>query len=72
MAMPMMPAMHPRMDRELASVGGRTVVEDTTGEVHLAGPALLGKHSGGMTPVGIVMGHVVYGIALALLYSWIA
>lgn len=25
-----------------------------------------------MTPVELVAGHVVYGIALALLYGWIA
>jgi hypothetical protein len=76
MAMPMMPTMHPRMERELVSVGGRdetqTVVTDHTGEVHVAAPGVLGSRWGGMTPVGLVMGHVIYGVVVALVYTWVA
>lgn len=67
-AMPMMPSMHPRMSDDLPGPGGQTVVE-TAGEVQLAAPGLLGARWGGMTPLGLVMGHAVYGVVLALVYS---
>lgn len=65
-AMPMMPAMHPRMLREPAFAG--TV--DTAGDqVELSAPGVLGSRWGGMTPVGLVMGHIVYGLVVALVYQ---
>jgi hypothetical protein len=33
---------------------------------------VLGKNWGAMTPAGLVMGHAVYGLVAALVYSWIA
>lgn len=68
MAMPMMPSMHPRMSSTLPGPDGQTVVE-TGGEVQLAAPGVLGARWGGMTPVGLLMGHVVYGLVLALVYT---
>jgi hypothetical protein len=70
MAMPMMPSMHPRMSTALPGTDGRTVVE-TGGQVQLAAPGVLGSRWGGMTPVGLVMGHVVYGLVVALVYTWL-
>lgn len=70
MAMPMMPSMHPRMSHALPGADGQTVV-DSTGEVQLAAPGLMGARWGGMTPMGLVMGHVVFGVVVALVYSWL-
>ena len=38
----------------------------------IAAPGVLGKNWGAMTPAGLVMGHAVYGLVAALVYSWIA
>lgn len=35
----------------------------------LAAPGVLGSRWGGMTPVGLLMGHVAYGIVAALVYQ---
>lgn len=64
--LPMMPSMHPRMVREPAFAG--TVEFGGTG-VRLADPGVMGSKWGGMTPVGLVMGHIVYGLVVALVYQ---
>lgn len=73
--MPPMPAMHPRMSRRLVPAGGSddgsTVVTGAGGELELRAPGVLGKEWGAMTPVGLLMGHAVYGVVLALLYGWL-
>lgn len=65
MAMPMMPAMHPRMSASTPegafSSGGGTVT--------LSRPGFFGANWGGMTPVGLLVGHLVYGLVVALVYS---
>ncbi len=68
MGMPMMGMMHPRLEPVALGAGGETVREQQ-GEVRLAKPGLFGKNWGGMTPVGLVMGHAVYGLVMALVYS---
>lgn len=71
--MPMMPAMHPRMVPHRVGAGPPadrgTVATGPDGEVELAGPGLLGRNWGAMTPAGLVMGHAVYGIVVALVYE---
>ncbi|MGH9183944.1 MAG: YqhR family membrane protein [Acidimicrobiales bacterium] len=73
--MPMMPLMHPRMEHDLVGAGTpaerATVATDSRGEVHLSAPGVLGKGWGSMTPAGILIGHAVYGVVLALVYGWI-
>lgn len=64
--MPMMPTMRPRMTREPVFAG--TVDQDAT-EVQLAARGVMGARWGGMTPVGLRMGHVVYGLVVALVYQ---
>lgn len=64
--MPMMPAMHPRMSGGVTPEG---TVHMEAGEVHLSNPGVLGARWGGMTPVGMIMGHAVYGVVLALVYQ---
>ncbi len=59
--MPMMPMMHPRM--------GAAAAGAVPGEVVLEAPGLMGKNWGSMTPMGVLAGHVVYGVVFALLYS---
>jgi hypothetical protein len=73
--MPMMPAMHPRMEAQLVGAGAPAegaVVQEVGGEVRLSGPGVLGKDWGGMTPAGLLMGHAVYGLVLALVYTAMA
>jgi uncharacterized membrane protein YagU involved in acid resistance len=65
-AMPMMPAMHPRMS---AAPGDVPVLTEHMGEVALTTPGFFGIRWGGMTPVGILVGHVVYGLVVALIYD---
>ncbi len=62
MAMPMMPAMHPRMTRA-------AVIAEPPREIQLNAPGLMGKNWGAMTPLGVLMGHAVYGVVHALVYS---
>jgi hypothetical protein len=66
MALPMMPAIHPRMSNDV--VDGPVVTEDQ-GEVRLTAPGFFGTRWGGMTPVGLIGGHVVFGLVLALVYA---
>lgn len=65
MAMPMMPAMHPRMFD--APPGG--ALSTGGGTVTLSKPGFFGANWGGMTPVGLLIGHLVYGLVVALVYS---
>jgi hypothetical protein len=66
MALPMMPAIHPRMSNDL--VDGPVVTEDQ-GEVKLTAPGFFGTRWGGITPLGLIGGHVVFGLVLALVYA---
>ncbi|MDP9021865.1 MAG: hypothetical protein M3N57_04030 [Actinomycetota bacterium] len=68
--MPMMGSVHPRMTAT-AEPRGRTVVE-SAGEVAVVAPGVFGKNWGGITPAGMLMGHAIYGLILALVYSAIA
>ncbi len=63
--MPMMPAMHPRMS---ASSDG-PAADTSTGTVVLSAPGFFGSNWGSMTPVGLIAGHVVYGLIAALIYG---
>lgn len=64
--MPMMPAMHPRMS---GADHGQPSVSFEGGEVHLSAPGVFGARWGGMTPVGLLMGHAVYGVVVGLVYT---
>lgn len=70
MGMPMMPAIHPRMSAGRSVSGAVVTVE--SGQVLLSAPGFLGAGWGGMTPVGMIVGHVVYGVVVALVYSSLA
>lgn len=67
-AMPMMPAMHPRMEPATTGLGGETVTE-SGGETRLSAAGFMGIRWGGMTPVGMLMGHMIYGVVVALVYG---
>jgi len=66
--LPMMSTVHPRMT---ASRGAAALTVDGDG-ISLTAPGLLGSRWGTMTPVGIVAGHVVYGVVVALVYTWLS
>ncbi len=45
------------------------VLTITDGQATLVEPGIFAKNYGAMTPVGLVMGHVVFGVAVALVYT---
>lgn len=69
MAMPMMAAIHPRMAASAGSAGSVTV---EGGQVSLSAPGVFGTRWGGMTPIGMIAGHVVFGVVMALVYTWLS
>lgn len=72
---PMMPSVHPRMSKDMVGTGIRrdstTTATDASGDVKVAAPGIMGSNWGGVTPAGLVIGHVVHGTVVALLYTWI-
>lgn len=56
----MIPAMHPRMG---------TSPQPATSGVHLPPPGVFGKNMGAMTPAGVLMAHVLYGLVVGLVYG---
>ncbi|MEX1043272.1 MAG: hypothetical protein WD020_01410 [Acidimicrobiia bacterium] len=63
--MPMMPAMHPRMTAD----SDGPAVDTSDGTVVLSAPGFFGARWGAMTPMGLIVGHVVYGLIAALVYG---
>lgn len=70
-AMVMMGAMHPRMDPPSGADHGEVVTTSANG-VRLVEPGLFAKNYGPMTPMGLVVGHVIYGLVVALVYGALA
>ena len=67
MALPMMPALNRRMTPAVEP--GTPVVTTTNGHLSIAAPGFFGIRWGSMTPVGIIVGHVVFGIVVAVAYT---
>lgn len=65
--MPMMGSMHPRM-KPAEFLGGATLRSDPSG-LRIAEPGFFGRNYGDGTPMGLVMGHAVYGLVVALVYG---
>jgi hypothetical protein len=65
--MAMMPAMHPRIH-----AGAHTAPATAGSPLELEPPGLFAKNYGAATPPGIVMGHLVYGLILGLVYALLA
>jgi uncharacterized membrane protein (UPF0136 family) len=63
-AMTMMPVVHPRVTREPVPAGMRA----ETG-LQLPAPGPFAKNMGKPTPVGFMIGHILYGLVVGLLYS---
>ncbi|MEX2549010.1 MAG: hypothetical protein WD638_02185 [Nitriliruptoraceae bacterium] len=70
-AMAMMGRMHPRMDPPPVAGNGE-VVTTVSGEVRVVEPGLFAKNYGPMTPMGLLVGHVIYGLVVALVYGALA
>ena len=72
---PRMP-LHPRISREAVGVARSpdhsTVAVDDRHELRLPPPGVLGEDWGGMTPIGMLMGHAAYGLVLAPVYDRVA
>ena len=67
----MIGAMHPRME-PVAALPADTAVTVDDGEVRIAEPGLFAKNYGPMTPMGLLIGHALYGLAAALVYGAIS
>jgi hypothetical protein len=65
-AMPVMSGMHPRV-REGTGVSG----EGTAGEVALPPFGFGGTGFGSRTLLGILMGHLVFGLVWGLVFWWL-
>lgn len=61
-----MSTIHSRI--RVATADGR-IVGDEEGKIVIAAPGFFGVRWGAMTPVGIIVGHVVYGVVMALVYA---
>ncbi|WP_165985231.1 hypothetical protein [Streptomyces sp. YIM 98790] len=62
MAMAMMPAMHPRMRKTAAA-------QEPAQPLELDPPGMFARNYGSATPPGIIMGHVVYGLVVGVVYA---
>jgi len=70
-AIPMMPAVHPRMSSHPAGPGEPVVTMDG-GHLMLTAPGTFTTGWGGMTPLGIAVAHTVYGVVVASVYGVLA
>ena len=69
MAMPVMGWIHPRM-RDTNADDGASAGRD--GRVALTSPGFFGVRWGSMTPRGMIVGHVIFGMVVAVVYTAIA
>lgn len=65
---PMMGSTHPRMESAAAFTGDATY-ESQPGSLRIASPGFFGVNYGSGTPMGLFMGHAVYGLVVALTYT---
>ncbi|HUP32698.1 MAG TPA: hypothetical protein VM184_06650 [Gaiellaceae bacterium] len=65
--MPVMSSMHPRVRERAGQVEGGPVA----GDVALPPFGFGGTGFGSMTPVGILMGHLVFGLVWGLVLAWL-
>lgn len=63
----MMGRTHPRMEPASNFTGSRSWEDE--GGLRIAAPGPFGRNYGAMTPVGLLMGHLVYGLVLGLTYA---
>ncbi|MBC8365714.1 MAG: hypothetical protein H8E59_12010 [Actinobacteria bacterium] len=66
--LPMMGRIHPR----LRIRSGRDTVTDEGGVLLITAPGFFGRAWGAMTPMGIVVGHALYGLVSVLVYTALA
>ncbi len=70
LAMAMMGSVHPRMTAPTATTRSEgDVLTITAGQATLVEPGIFAKNYGPMTPVGLVLGHVLFGVVVALVYA---
>lgn len=65
---PMMGSSHPRMEG-VAAFSGDSTYEAEPGSLRVAAPGFFGINYGRGTPMGLLMGHAVYGLVVALIYG---
>ena len=73
LAMALVGSIHPRMTTPAnATRSEGDVLTTTGGQTALVEPGIFARNYGPMTPVGLVMGHIVFGLVVALVYGAIA
>lgn len=65
--MPVMSGMHPRVGSDALAVSGRA-----GHEVRLPPFGFGGRGFGPMTPMGILLGHLVFGVVWGIVFRWLA
>ena len=65
--LPMMGAVHPRMSVASPAAAGDSA--PGSGELRLPAPGAMGIRWGGMTPLGLIVGHVIFGLVAAIAYG---
>lgn len=65
--MPVMSGMHPRVRSDALAVS-----RGTGAEVRLPPFGFGGRRFGAMTPMGILLGHLVFGVVWGLVFWWLA
>ncbi|MBW3665587.1 MAG: hypothetical protein KY469_21025, partial [Actinobacteria bacterium] len=68
---PMMGSAHPRMESP-ATFTHDVTYRSEPGALRIASPGFFGVNYGSGTPMGLLMGHAVYGLAVALVYNGFA
>lgn len=66
--MKMMGSTHPKMEAVSNFAGDTTWTHDANG-IHIAEPGLFGKNYRAMTPVGLLIGHAMFGVVVGLVYK---
>jgi hypothetical protein len=67
--MGMIPAMHPRMRSGVDSDRPDPVGGSSDGSLLIKPPGVFAKNYGRLTPAGVLMTHVVYGLVVGLVYG---
>jgi hypothetical protein len=64
-ALPMLAKFHPRIRHQVAPVS------DGGDGLWISSPGFFGVRWGAMTPMGVVVGHALFGVVSALVYGWL-
>lgn len=71
-AMAMVPAIHPRVPKDAPAEDMTGLTAGSGASLRVKAPGAFAKNYGSMTPAGMVMAHIVFGLVVGLVYAWVA